>query len=862
MSLLRKIGRILAILITLILTSAETRRVSSEEQSPKGTDAVESRGSDWTYQVNPDGKIVIARKGVTVITNDVVYWDRGFTWVGADLKFDPIGQGQYRVIGTVPAFEMKMTGEARSPAPNVFQMDLLLRAEKPKRDVIGGGWQWNFKLKAAALEGRASAPELLPDKQGWTWSVAPGQSITLRFEERAAKVYFERGDKGTIRTFFTGTDVEPGTQRLRVTLELPEGARRRLSEKERYPAPIPRQWFPDALAPNAAPVDLSFLNRDDRPAGRRGFVRADGDRLVFGDGSPARFWGGNVAAYALFSTPRRDVTRQAHRMAQLGYNLMRIHHHDSEWVAPNIFGTKARGSRRLDPQSLDSLDWWIKCLKDEGIYVWLDMHVGRLIKPDDGLTDGAQEIARGKGSMINFCYYNTQVQGLMKDLQRSYLGHLNRYTKLSYKDDPAIMAVLITNENDFTCHGGNYMLGDKGNPYHNALWKKDYTAFAREHNLPPDRVSQTWLPGPSKLHLSQAEHEFNRTMIDDLRGLGVKAPIATTNFWGDDPMFALAPLTDGDVIDVHSYGGKEEFDRNAHYQGNYLAWIAMGQVYGKPLTITEWNVPYPFVDRFTAPLHVASIASLQGWDAPMIYNYSQAGLTAGAGVDQWSTYSDPSITGMMPAAALLYRQGHVSPAKKTYCLMLDPGTFFGRNLVPDSSATVRTLAEQSRLTIGMPATPELPWLEPSKPSSDVIVVTDPDRDFIPPEQSFVQSDTGEVTRNWEEGIQTIDTPRTQAVSGWIGGRTIKTRDASFETRTKKAVVALTSVDNRPLAESRFILVTAVARADLQPRRSPAVPLRAGVVQDHPADHDPGPRVAGDGQGRPGPRPPEIRSPGG
>ena len=37
-------------------------------------------------------------------------------------------------------------------------------------------------------------------------------------------------------------------------------------------------------------------------------------------------------------------------------------------------------------------------------------------------------------------------------------------------------------------------------------------------------------------------------MIDDLRGLGVKAPIATTDFWGKDPMFSLPPLTDGDVI--------------------------------------------------------------------------------------------------------------------------------------------------------------------------------------------------------------------------------------------------------------------------------------------------------------------------
>ena len=85
-------------------------------------------------------------------------------------------------------------------------------------------------------------------------------------------------------------------------------------------------------------------------------------------------------------------------MAQLGYNLMRIHHHDSEWVY-------AQYLRHARPAAVDAwtlspstcLDWWIKCLKDEGIYVWLDMHVGRMIKPEDGLTDGAQEVAQGQG---------------------------------------------------------------------------------------------------------------------------------------------------------------------------------------------------------------------------------------------------------------------------------------------------------------------------------------------------------------------------------------------------------------------------------------------------------------------------------
>ena len=166
---------------------------------------------------------------------------------------------------------------------------------------------------------------------------------------------------------------------------------------------------------------------------------------------------------------------------------------------------------------------------------------------------------------------------------------------------------------------------------------------------------------------------------------------------------------------------------------------------------------------------------------------------------------------MMPAAALLYRRGHVRPAEKTYCLMPDAATLFGWALRPEDSSTIRTLAEQSRLTIGIPEVKELPWLKPTKPGPEAIVVTDLDRDFIPEGQDFVRSDTGELTRDWKRGIQTIDTPRTQAVVGWVGGEELRTRDASFAVETKKAAVVLSSIDDRPLAESEFILVTAVAR---------------------------------------------------
>jgi hypothetical protein len=588
----------------------------------------------------------------------------------------------------------------------------------------------------------------------------------------------------------------------------------------RYDPVDSSRWFRGALAWDASPVDLRFLNKDDRPAGRRGFVKAEGDRLAFEDGTPARFWGGNLAAYALFSTPRKNVAAQARRMAQLGYNLMRIHHHDSSWVRPNIFDARSPNVRRLDAGALESLDWWIKCLKDEGIYVWLDLQVGRQIEPRDRPQSGAQELLKDKNNVVGFSYYNPDVQKLMKEFQGRYLNHVNKYTKLAYKDDPAVVGVLVTNENDLVNHFGHRMLPDKGNPFHTELFTRDYKAFAKQHSLPEARVFQTWVPGPSKIYLGDAEHRFNAEMVGDLRALGVRAPIATTNYWGNSALFVLPPLTDGDVIDVHSYGKPEELSIDPRREAGFIHWMGAAQIAGKPLTVTEWNVPYPAPDRFTAPLYVASVASLQGWDAPMIYNYSQEPLQPPGGPSEWSTFFDPALTGVMPAAALLYRRGDVAPAKTTYHLALSPDTLFNRDLSPKTSATIRTLVEQSRLTIGLPAVKELPWLSPSRPPEGAIVIEDPDRDMLPEGASEIRSDTGELSRDWNRGVQTIDAPRTQSVAGWIGGKDLKTADARFHFRTKKAVVALSSVDGRPLGKSRFILVTAMARAVIGDRKRP------------------------------------------
>ena len=580
-------------------------------------------------------------------------------------------------------------------------------------------------------------------------------------------------------------------------------------QSNRFGSPDTALWPQSTLDWRTSPVDLSFLNANEKPAGRRGFVKTSGETLVFEDGTSARFWGVNIAARTLFETSRESVRLQAKRISSLGFNLVRIHHFDSPWVNPNIFGKDAANTQTLDPASLTKLDWWIKCLKDEGIYVWLDLHVQRAFTEGDHIY-GFDEIPKsGKvADLKGYNYVNQTIRQAMKRFNEAYLNHINIYTGVAYKNEPAVMGLLITNENDVTNHFGNVLLPDKNVPMHNKLYMNLANEFAAKYELPTDKTWRAWEPGPSKLFLNDLEHNFDTDLISQLHGLGVKVPIATTSTWGNDPIFSLPALTTGDIIDAHAYGGESELEQNPLKAANMVNWLSMGKIAGKPMSVTEWNVsPFPVSDRHSIPLYVASAARLQGWDAVMLYAYAQVPLNDAGTPSNWSAFNDPALISTLPAAALLFRQGHVKEATSIYAFVPDRDQLFYQSISPENSIAERTASERGRVVMVMPRIHELPWLKSGTIPPDARVIHDFNQSMIDINATEIQSDTGELRRNWSKGIYTISTPRTQAVMGRIGGNSLILPDVTFEIKTHNASVAVQSMDGLPLNRSGNMLIS-------------------------------------------------------
>ncbi len=781
------------------------------------------------------GLFKIRYQTMPAVQANFVFWYGNWKWSGVRVKGRVAENNAYVLSGQSKKTGLSLKGVVTSPAPNEMVWQLDVQESETWQAKQWGGFEFNIATSALKQTGLAPEVSLLPDKKGWQLKLQPNQPpLKVLFKPAPAKIYFERGQKNKIRVYFVPEKSQKKSYSFQMTVSLPNEGRVVKTVTERLAKPSTKTWYRNLVAWNQSPVDLSFLNANERPAGKRGFLRAQGEDLVFEDGTKARFWGTNLTASALFKTSEFDMRAQAKRISRLGFNLVRLHHHDSKWVWPNIFGNRADNTRSLDPKSVKKIDMWIKALRDEGIYVWLDLIVGREFTAKDGIRDFA-EIAKGKKSTPakGFTYINPDIQDRLKEFNEAYLTHVNPYTSLAYKDDPAIIGMLITNENDLANHYGNALLPNKKVPEHNKIYMSLARKFAAEKGLDARKTWRSWEPGPSKLFLNDLEHQFNQKMISHLRKLGVKVPLATTNTWGGMPLSGLPSLSDGDVITVNSYGGADTLSSNPRYQANLAHWIAAAGITGKPVVTTEWNLsPFPAFDRSTAPTYLASLASLQGWNAMMQYAYAVAPLKGPGRPSNWHSYNDPALLAMLPVAALLYRQGHVQAAKRSYSLSLSPDVLMGKTISPRTSTAIRTLAEQSRLRITLPIIPELPWLKPAPAPKNAIIVRDPNRDFIPEGQDFVCSDTQEICRNWVQGVATINTAKSQIASGWIGGRSIELDNLSLQIKTANASIAVQSLDGVPISQSTRILISMAAQSvPEKPRKLPFLsePLE-GILQ--------------------------------
>jgi hypothetical protein len=554
--------------------------------------------------------------------------------------------------------------------------------------------------------------------------------------------------------------------------------------------PLPIDYSVRGLAPDAS-------NLLDPPAGRHGFLTVRGDRFVFQDGTPARFWGANIVSGRIFPDHER-ARGTAARLARFGCNMVRFHGIDANGC---IFDDSYDDTQHFSADKLDRLDYLIYELKRHGIYINLGLLVFRNFRAGDRVRDWKQIANELIGGGKIAAHFNRRIIELQKKYAAELYTHVNKYTGLRYCDDPAIAMSEIINESSLFWSEGY----DKLPPSYITELNQRFREWARAKGIAA--AAGTSVPAglrqrdPQVLQfLYDTQVAYFTEMRDYLRSVGVKVPLAGSNYW-EAIAFDLKSNLALDYLDRHGYwdhpqsgfgpgAGVDNQPMVKSKSWNLVTWLAGQRAAAKPLVISEWNCAW--INEYIAegPLTMAAYGAFQGWDGLLTYCYFSRGDWTDEITDNFDVGSWPHVFCTWPAAARIFLRAHVQPGRSLvkFKPRLDqPGQI--TEVLPDRAG------ERYRLgfTLGAPgepgAGPTLPQLT-----------------------GTALSDTKQLAWDEDSGLITVNAPACAARIGFATAA-VHAGPVVFEVTPEFAVVAVTALDDKPIAESKRLLITATARAE-------------------------------------------------
>ena len=589
-----------------------------------------------------------------------------------------------------------------------------------------------------------------------------------------------------------------------------------------------RPYVMDHRSATTSPGDVSALLHD-APAGKDGFIRVQNGHFVKPDGQRIRFWGVHLTDWSPGSIelpPKEDSPMYARTLARYGVNIVRLHFVD-KWAPTGITDGSRTDTRSFDPEQLDRLDFLVSELKKNGIYMDLNLNVGRAYKVGDGVVD-AGKIQWAKGLTL----YDKRLIELEKEYARNLLTHRNPYTGTEYRNEPAIAIVEILNENGI---GQGYKPPTQ---FYADELDRVYNDWLQTH-LPPEQLQklreeagvtgEALVPrltpaakatAPKDRYETEVrffmdlENGFYQDMKTYLRDLGVKQPlIATSDHAHSGPPWAmLTSLAKLDVLDGHiywnQYVGVGDVPMVNDPLHSTVVQLSRTAVAGKPFTVSETNHPFPNEYASEGIPIMAAYAGFQDWDMVITYTFEpkkDADWKPYVG-DPYDISLDPVRMTEMAAGALMFLQFDVKPAKEIVERTYSREQVLDAGLLPSG---LRPGSDQPYFTPGFPLA--LPLEHEIRIKS---FDGPPTAKFAAPAGNPYVSDTGELkwyTSAGGNGLVTVETDRCQALVGFIKANHRWLKNLAADISNNFATVILTSMDEKPLAVSGKMLLNSGSR---------------------------------------------------
>ena len=363
--------------------------------------------------------------------------------------------------------------------------------------------------------------------------------------------------------------------------------------------------------------------------------------------------------------------------------------------------------------------------------------------------------------------------------------------------------------------------------------------------------------GDALLFLGELQHRYYDELRKHLKEtLGVRVPITGTN-----QTFMLADTQINarmsDFIARNQYWHHPSVQAKPFFkfanvpmiQSNIagergpLTVFAASSVVGKPLILAEFNFPWPNEYRCEGLLTATAYACLQDWDAVLLFSFA---LDEGP-LAMFRSQNDPARWGEFPAAALMFHRHDVATARNEVHVVHTPDdvatyqpderyapytnfryltflskvrqAFVGDGYRPTAdavlacgaSADVRVEGESK--VIRLAQSPWEEWLYPEFVDAARKLQL-PGYEQIDGQAKQFDSDTGQLSLNYDRGLLLINSPRTKGAIGFLadaGG--VELDGLSVAGKTNFGAIIATSLDGESIGRSRHVLLTAVARAE-------------------------------------------------
>ena len=621
------------------------------------------------------------------------------------------------------------------------------------------------------------------------------------------------------------------------------------------------QWIPatvDMLDASPTFTDVGALVLES-PAGLHGFLRTTPEgHFAFEDGTRARFWGTSLVFDAALP-PVEQADKVAAALAKRGYNLVRIHHIDSR---PPPFGvidyTNHQTSRVLAPAMLARLDHFVAALARRGIYYCISLHTHRRYREGDG-APFRMGPRFGRATL-----WMEPLLERQEEFVENLLGRPNVATGIPYSQDPGLALLEVTNETGIfsVLRGGELENGSQRafpepvlRPLRDAWHQWLREKYGSEHALiqawggkgkalaSGESLQRGTIALPSMKvakggsnerftdcirFLGDVQLSAHQRIRAKIRSLGITIPVTGTQHYSI--LSGLVAQAGLDYLSTHAYwnhptgnGPNARIRENVsmiahpiHALGSGrdaalspLPRFALSKVAEKPMTATEWSVPWPAPHPYELAPLAAAYGSFQDYDGLAQYAHAlslEELLGSGPLVNPFGLGRSPVRTALAPLVSLIFLRCDVAPGRAPVVLRYsdaeiapltkklatsDARLYWGKEVPLDIALSRRVEREFTGKRRSPSSIPKL------KRGQDLI------------------TDTGEL--RWrtadrarrERGRVLLATPRSAGVIGGLAGRSLQAGGLRAHVEPDGAVLA-TALDAVPLDRARNILVAAVS----------------------------------------------------